>query len=83
MWLQNLFTNLKKKYQGEEEQRLRIQYKKCEGGSFFSIDCIENYELIREFCSFGSNLVVLSPQKIIDEILFSARNVLLNYQKSV
>jgi len=72
-----------KKYQGEEEQCLRIQYKKCEGGSFFSIDCIENYELIRELCSFGSNLVVLSPQKIIDEILFSARNVLLNYQESV
>ena len=36
-----------KQYQGEEEQRLRTQYQKCEGGSFFSIDCIKNYELVR------------------------------------
>ena len=58
-----------RQYQGEEEQRLRSQYQKCEGGSFFSIDCIKNYELIRELCSFGPSLVVLSPDTIRDDIM--------------
>ena len=58
-----------KQYQGEGEQRLRAQYQKCEGGSFFSIDCIKNYELTRELCSFGPSLVVLSPETIRDDIM--------------
>ena len=58
-----------RQYQGEEEQRLRSQYQKCEGGSFFSIDCIKNYELIRELCSFGPSLVVLSPETVRDDIM--------------
>ena len=40
-----------RQYQGEEEQRLRSQYQKCEGGSFFSIDCVKKifgfWKLIR------------------------------------
>ena len=43
-----------------------------EGGAFFSIDCIENYELIRELSSFGKDLLVLSPadiqQKVYDRV---------------
>lgn len=35
-----------------------------EGGSFFTIECIENYELIRELTSFGADLVVLSPEEV-------------------
>ena len=46
-------------YFGQEEQKLRTQYPKYEGGSFFSIDCIKNYELIRDLCSFGKELLVL------------------------
>lgn len=46
-------------YFGKEEQKLRTQYPKYEGGSFFSIDCIKNYELIRDLCSFGKELLVL------------------------
>lgn len=41
------------KYHGEKEQLLRSEYPALEGGAFFSIDCIENYELIRELCSYG------------------------------
>ena len=33
-------------------------------GKFYSIDCILNYELIRELCSFGSDVIVLSPEHI-------------------
>ena len=39
-----------------------------QGGSFFSIECKENYELIREITSYGENLVVLSPQCIVDNV---------------
>lgn len=53
---------------GDKEQELHCQYPKLESGMFFSIDCIPNFELIRELCSFGGNLVVLSPESIRTEI---------------
>ena len=49
---------------GEREGELRQQYPTLEGGRFFSIECIENYELIRELTSFGAELVVLLPSEI-------------------
>ena len=55
-------------YQGEEEQRLRTKYPTLEGGSFFSIDCIENFELITQLCSYGKNLIVLEPTNIQETI---------------
>ena len=69
-------------YKGEREKELRQQYPKLEGGAFFSIDCIENYELIRELSSFGKDLLVLSPadiqQKVRDRVAaqFQAYQVL-------
>ena len=57
----------------EREEELRQQYPMLEGGRFFSIDCIENYELIRELTSFGKDLLVLSPndiqQKVLDHVV--------------
>ena len=55
-------------YHGEEEERLHAQYPSLEGGSFFSIDCIENYELITLLCSYGKDLIVLEPSSIRDDI---------------
>ena len=55
-------------YHGEEEKRLHAQYSSLEGGSFFSIDCIENFELITLLCSYGQNLIVLEPTSIRDEV---------------
>ena len=49
---------------GDEEIQLRNQYPQFEGGAFFSINCIRNYELIRELCSFGKDLIVLSDGSI-------------------
>ena len=43
---------------------LRSMYPSLEKGKFYSIDCILNYELIRELCSFGSDVIVLSPEHI-------------------
>lgn len=52
---------------GEAENNLREKRPQLDGGAFFSIDCIQNYELIRELCSFGKELIVLEPSSIRDE----------------
>ena len=43
---------------------LHSMYPSLKKGKFYSIDCILNYELIRELCSFGSDVIVLSPEHI-------------------
>lgn len=57
-----------KMYKGAKDADMRQKYPTLEGGTFFSIDCIENYELIRELMSFGAELVVLEPESIRDVI---------------
>ena len=44
-------------------------YPTLSNGRFFSIDCKENYELIRELTSFGKELIVLSPKLIQEKII--------------
>ena len=44
---------------GEKDQQLRAEYPQLQGGLFFTLDCINNYELIRELCSYGKELIVL------------------------
>ena len=56
-------------FSGEKEEALRKQYPMLEGGCFFSIDCVENYELIRELTSFGKDLIVLSPEDIRSRVV--------------
>jgi len=56
-------------FKSKKEEVLRAQYPQLQGGSFFSIDCIPNYELTRELCSFGKDLLVLSPESIKTEII--------------
>ncbi len=68
-------------YQGEEEQRLRALHPSLEGGSFFSIDCIENFELITLLCSYGKNLIVLEPMHIQETILERISQMIDNYNK--
>ncbi len=53
---------------GEREEELREKYPTLREGRFFSIDCIENYELTRELTSFGKDLIVLSPQNIVEQV---------------
>lgn len=63
-------------YKGEKEKELRRQYPSLNDGAFFSIDCIPNYELIRELCSFGKELIVLSPSYIQDDIFNRIKSML-------
>ena len=44
---------------GDAELQFQSQYPQLQGGMFFSLDCIPNFELIRELCSYGRELVVL------------------------
>ena len=54
---------------GEKDAQLRQEYPQLEGGMFFTLDCIPNYELIRELCSFGKELLVLcSDGTIADDV---------------
>lgn len=57
-----------KPIRGEKADALRAEHPKLSGGHFFQIECKENYELIRELCSFGKELLVLSPQHIQDTV---------------
>jgi len=66
---------------GEKDIELHNQYPYLKGGLFFSLDCITNYELIRELCSYGKDLIVLSPQNIKNEILQRINKMLNCYQK--
>lgn len=57
-----------KYYHSNKESELRKTYPHLNGGAFFSIDCKENYELIRELTSFGANLIVLEPKRLVGQI---------------
>lgn len=66
---------------GDKDAELRMKFPMLHNGVFFTIDCIPNYELIRELCSFGRNLMVLSPQHIKEDILCRINNTLHEYKK--
>lgn len=68
-------------HKGKEELRLRLLYPNLSGGAFFSIDCIRNYELVRELCSFGKDLIVLEPITIQEEIFNRIRQMYEDYMK--
>lgn len=65
---------------GEKEQLLREQYAAPPGGSLFSIECMENYELIRELCSFGGELKVLAPSSIVESVKRRIKSMVELYQ---
>lgn len=57
-----------KHYHGSRGEELKNKYPRLNGGAFFSIACKENYELLRELTSFGSNLIVLEPESLVRQI---------------
>lgn len=63
----------------QDQDRLHNDYPTLSGGSFFSIDCIRNYELIRELSSFGKELIVLTPQDLRKEIITQVEDMLETY----
>jgi predicted DNA-binding transcriptional regulator YafY len=54
---------------GNAVQQLHTEYPQLQGGMFFTLDCINNFELIRELCSYGKELIVLSSDgTVADEV---------------
>ena len=67
---------------GEAEEQLCNEYPQLQGGLFFTLDCINNYELIRELCSYGKELLVLrSDGKIADDVRKRVCEMIEQYQK--
>ena len=65
---------------GEKTTSLYAQYRKLQGGKFFSIDCIINYELIREFITYGPELLVLTPVSLQEQVSERIRLMNEKYQ---
>lgn len=63
------------------ENNLRLKYAHLLDGAFFSIDCIPNYELIRELCSFGKELIVLEPTNVKADIFHKIQQMYEDYMK--
>lgn len=55
---------------GDSEQQLRLKYPQLQNGMFFTLDCIPNFELIRELCSYGKELIVLQSDGHIQDDIF-------------
>ena len=66
---------------GDEELILRKQYPLLNSGLFFSVDCVRNYELIRDLTSFGMDLVVISRGDTQDEIITRIKQMNEVYSK--
>ena len=64
---------------GDKELELRAQYPSLEGGAFFSIDCIFNYEMIRELSSYGKDLLVLTEGEVKQSICKRMQEMLRDY----
>ena len=53
---------------GEEDKRLREKYPALQGGRFFRLQCILNYELEQLLMSKMDQLVVLEPAVLTDTL---------------
>lgn len=70
-------------YTGDRDAALREKYPTLSDGSFFSIDCIKNYELIRELTSFGKDLIVLhSDGTVADDVRKRVREMAEQYENA-
>lgn len=66
-------------YSNDDDEYFRKEYPTLKGGRFFTISCIPNYELIRELCSFGKELIVLEPNNLQDTIVERISEMLNDY----
>ena len=65
---------------GSKADILRAKYPSLPQGEFFSIECIENYELIRELTTYGANLIALSPAHIVEQVASIAAEMSERYK---
>jgi predicted DNA-binding transcriptional regulator YafY len=66
---------------GDVVKNLQNEHPKLpDDGMFCTIDCIENYELIRELTTYGANLIVLSPSHIAKKVVGIAKDMVEAYK---
>ena len=65
---------------GERADKLHIAYPQLHSGDFFSIECRENFELIRELTAWGCDLIVLTPTTLRRKIADRINNMVLRYE---
>lgn len=70
-------------YKGEKCAHYHSMYPFLTGGAFFQIKCKYNYELVRELCSYGADLIVLSPKVICDKVIKRIEEMNAAYKKVV
>ena len=67
------------RYKGKKDEEFRSRYPSLYEGAFFSIDCIPNYELIRELSSFGKDLLVIEPKSVQDDVFHRVQQMYEDY----
>lgn len=63
----------------DDQQELRLKHPLLKDFAFFSLDCKLNYELSSLFRSYGSNLVVITPETLRNEMKECAKRQLELY----
>ncbi len=64
-----------------DDSKYRSQHPQFNSGKFVRLNCIINYELRRDLCSFGDGLIVLEPKSLRNDIknIISAMNEKYSY----
>ena len=65
---------------GDRADKLHILYPQLQSGDFLTIECRENFELIRELTAWGDDLIVLTPVSLRDRIVDRINRMKSRYQ---
>lgn len=65
---------------GDRADKLHILYPRLQSGDFLTIECRENFELIRELTAWGDDLIVLKPVSLRDRIVDRINRMKTRYQ---
>ena len=65
---------------GDRADKLHILYSQLQSGDFLTIECRENFELIRELTAWGDDLIVLTPVSLRDRIVDRINRMKTRYQ---
>ena len=65
---------------GDRADKLHILYPQLQSGDFLTIECLENFELIRELTAWGDDLIVLTPVSLRDRIVDRINRMKTRYQ---
>ena len=65
---------------GDRADKLHVLYSQLQSGDFLTIECRENFELIRELTAWGDDLIVLTPVSLRDRIVDRINRMKTRYQ---